>query len=569
MASIIVLVIMAGCAAALFLKGNFVRAFATFMAALCADIVAFGWFDQLSGMLIKNDVLPNWAQAVCFIALFVIAFAILMTLVIMLTRAPIDLGTMPEQAGRIICGLLLGYILSGTLLAICDIAPLSAGFPYQRLDASRPDMEKPSKPILNPDGFIMGLFGITSSGSLAGSQSFADLHPDFLNQLFLNRILANKKVSIRTEQGTIETPSKAAAWPAANLKDSAGNALPVKPGFDLINVRIGFTNKLLRAGSSFTTGQVQLLCESKGEKQPLRAGARRVYPLGYIKTPGRISQKGHSDTISLQQSDFQTGTKFIDFAFYIPSNTEPAAIIFKSSDVALVHGFVTAEEAPKPMPFLQASDATSGFAKIKPPAPLTKIYGVELKSGPRLLESATPEIAGQVQWQAMQTAQSIQPAQFEYAQISCVRAELQKPSDANQSEERQQTNKLPRIFKVPSGYQLLSLKCNNPVNGVAITGDELPVLVDLDGGTHYSCGIVATAKIGGNMTYEIDYCPTNPTDTASKSYPDNIWIAEKAQNVQQFNVLYLVKPGTLLVSVRPGGSQAGVAFDGVEMYQVK
>jgi hypothetical protein len=571
MASIIVLVVMAGCAALLFFKGNFVRAFAAFIAALCANIVAFGWFDQLSALLIRNDIMPKWAQAICFLVLFIITFGILLTLIMTLTRLPIDLGTTPERVGRIVFGLLLGFILSGTLLLIGGLAPLGANFPYQRFEASMPDLQNPKKPLLNPDGFLTGLFGITSSGSLSGSQSFTVLHADFLNQLYLDRILTGKNVSTRTkEQGTIEVPAKTGAWPATNLKDSSGNPLPAKTGSDLIIVRVGFTSKLMRAGSRFTTGQLRLLCKSKGEKQPLKAGAKCVYPVGYIKLPGRVAMKGPAEAITLQQSDFKTGPKFIDFAFYIPAETEPAALIFKSNDIAMVHGLVTADEAPKPMPFMQASELATDFAKIKSVS--AKIYGIELKSGQRFLEGATPAVSDQEQWQTMQTTQSIQPARFERNKIVCTRAELKKTTDASQPGDQEQKNKLPQMLKVPAGYKILSLKCNIPEKGAAIAGAGLPVLLDSEDVAHYPCGIVATAKIDKITTYEVDYCPADLTfannGAVSKPWPENIWITENAQSIQQLHVLYIVKPGTLISSVRPAGEQTGTAFDGAEMYLV-
>jgi hypothetical protein len=62
MASIAVLLIMAGCAAYQYLKGTLTRAFATFMAALCASIVAFAWFEQLADLLIQRETLTDWAQ---------------------------------------------------------------------------------------------------------------------------------------------------------------------------------------------------------------------------------------------------------------------------------------------------------------------------------------------------------------------------------------------------------------------------------------------------------------------------------------------------------------------------
>jgi len=51
MATIAILVIMAGCAAIMFLKGTFLKSFGVFMAVLCGAIVAFGWFETLAVFL--------------------------------------------------------------------------------------------------------------------------------------------------------------------------------------------------------------------------------------------------------------------------------------------------------------------------------------------------------------------------------------------------------------------------------------------------------------------------------------------------------------------------------------
>lgn len=290
MATIAVLVIMAGCAAHQYLKGNFVRAFATLMAALCAGIIAFAYFEQLAGLLIQQEILVNWAHLICFAVLFFVAFAILQTIVTMLTREPIDLGVMPERVGRIVVGLLLGLIISGLLLTAAAIAPLSNQYPYQRFDASRPDTQNSNKPLFNPDGFVSRLFGIISNGSLSGNKSFAVLHAGFIDQLFLNRHLTDKKVSTVIDPGALEVPAKAAAWPAPEgLKDSKGNSLSPQSGHDLIMVRIGLTAKLLKAGGSFTPGQLRLICNEKGEKNRLQGSAEPFIQSAISKSSARSS----------------------------------------------------------------------------------------------------------------------------------------------------------------------------------------------------------------------------------------------------------------------------------------
>jgi hypothetical protein len=116
---------MAGCAAIFFLKGNFVKAFAAFMAALCAAIVAFAWYEKAADLIIKQELLTDWAQMTSFSILFVITFAILLTLSLIILKAPIDLDVIPEKAGRAVFGLLAGFIISGSLISAIAMAPLS------------------------------------------------------------------------------------------------------------------------------------------------------------------------------------------------------------------------------------------------------------------------------------------------------------------------------------------------------------------------------------------------------------------------------------------------------------
>jgi hypothetical protein len=122
MVSAVVLLIIAGCAAFQYFKGTIVRAFATIVIAVFASIVAFGFFEILADVLIKRGdsggmlSLVPWAQALSFLLLFVLTFAILQTAIVQLTRMKIDLGFWPERIGRPVLGIILGLIVSGILL---------------------------------------------------------------------------------------------------------------------------------------------------------------------------------------------------------------------------------------------------------------------------------------------------------------------------------------------------------------------------------------------------------------------------------------------------------------------
>ena len=180
MTSVLTVLIILGCAAYLYLKGTFVRAFATVIITICASVVAFGYFELLANVFISRIILVTWAQPLCFLLLFILAFAILQTIAVQLTHQPVDLGTLAERIGRVVCGLLSGLIISGLLLTVLAIAPLSNSTPYQRFDAYKPDTEKPNKALFNADGFATGWFSIISRGSFSGKRSFAALHPNVL-----------------------------------------------------------------------------------------------------------------------------------------------------------------------------------------------------------------------------------------------------------------------------------------------------------------------------------------------------------------------------------------------------
>jgi len=121
-----VVAIIVGCAIFQYLKSTFVKAFATAIAATCASAVALGFFRVAAATLVSfsggSDVLEQWGELLCFVLLFVVAFAGLMIITSLLTRRPIDLGHWPERIGRVACGILLGFALSSALIDTLTMA---------------------------------------------------------------------------------------------------------------------------------------------------------------------------------------------------------------------------------------------------------------------------------------------------------------------------------------------------------------------------------------------------------------------------------------------------------------
>ena len=372
MANLLILLIILGCVTYQYLKGTFIKSFATIIITICASIVAFGYFEVLASVIIglsdnsQLSALAPWAQPLSFVLLFIFAFAILQTIASQLVRRPVDLGFLPERIGRVVCGIFLGLITSGLLLTVLSMAPLSNKYPYPRFEAKMPDAEKPNKVLFNTDGFATEWFSIISRGSLGGKRSFATLHPNFINQVFLNRHNATNDISIFTSSEAIELPKKrrnekaaAVAWPAPEgLKESTGKTIPPKSGHNLIIVRVGIKKQAVEQAGKFTPSQLRLVCKQKVyDEEPLAGEGENIYPIGYLKTANQLQIKKLDDQIEIGRTDFDNGVRWIDFAFYVPDNFVPVLVEFKQNNIAQVPPLTTTEEAPPTVPFSQPADS--------------------------------------------------------------------------------------------------------------------------------------------------------------------------------------------------------------------
>jgi hypothetical protein len=377
MASLAVVIIILGCAALQYFYGTFLKAFAMIIIAIVSSVVAFGFFEMLANLIISqgNDgsllSLVPWAQMVCFILLFIVAFGILQTVAVYLIRQPVDMGFLPERIGRVVCGIILGFFVSGLLLTALQMGPLPLSYPYERFDPARLNPDKPNGAPLNADGFATGLFGLISNGSLSGKNSFKTLHPNYLNQLFMNRLLGDVS-SVSGIWPAIEVP-KPGVWPASQAVkeqvdkivselrtrggkvqyDSSGKSmsLPVSTN-DTYNptiVRVGIKKRAINRepainGGVFTPSQLRLICTRN------TGGTINVYPIGYMKTQNEIQI---SPEIKLTTVEIQGNTRYIDFVFCLPSGYEPKLVGFKLNSIVEIPtgAIVSADQAPAVEPF--------------------------------------------------------------------------------------------------------------------------------------------------------------------------------------------------------------------------
>jgi len=356
MASIAVLIIMLGCAVLMFFKGTVLRALASIIVAICALVAAFAFFELLANFIIGRadkgsftSIAPI-AQPICFTLIYIIVFAGLQTLVIYFTQEKVDLGLWPERIGRPFCGLIVGFIVSGSLVTVLGMtSSLPMNLPYERFESSSPKLNNPKKVLFNADGFVTNLFSKASNGSLSGKRSFSVLHANYLDQIHMNRLPEN--VSILTSQTpAIVVPSDKAVWPASDrIKEqlsgliSSGdlNSSPGKPSesYTPMIVRIGFKKSAIKSdekisAGTFTASQLRLICKKSSETQePLSGTSINVFPAGHLTGS---SQMEVTKEIKLEAQNIDGSTKDIDFVFCIPNGYAPVLVEFKLNNIAQI-----------------------------------------------------------------------------------------------------------------------------------------------------------------------------------------------------------------------------------------
>lgn len=598
MASVLVILIILIFAGYHFQKGGVIKSFAMLIITIAATIITFAYFESLVNMLVTRVpdrflyIVP-WLHPISFVLLFALSFAILQLIVTQLFRQQINFEKNQEYIVRIIGGILIGFIFSGLLLTVLAMAPLPTKFPYQRFDKNRTEPNNPKKVLLNSDGFVTWLFSKISSGSFSAIKnktSFAAVHPDYLDQLYLNRQGISDKTPIISFGNEIVLPAENAAWFAPEiLKDSEANPIVPKTANNLVIVRVGIKRPSARISSNFTPSQLRLICKPKNSKKTFRGKGRNIFPLGYLKTSEIMQKTKLTEKIELAHEDLsdqlpQGSGKWIDFVFEVPGDLTPLVIEFRQNSIAQVPEPVGPDKALATTIFIPASECAQDFAEIESVGS-AQIYGLSMTAQFKLLEELSLEIKSNDQFKQYQTDNSIEAPQYEDSKINYVRAELKTPTRREQPTTRYRSRSLTGLasmIKPFDEYKLLALKCNNPDVGSEIKGRQLPTLKELTGRIHRPAGVIACGILGSEFIYEIDFCSVTADQredglvladdgTIERTFPETIWITEKTEKVLEFYVLYMVKPGpdVIITAVQPENSQAVGTFKDCQGFMVK
>lgn len=339
-ATLLVIGMIAGFALYQYIKGGIVTAFIFLVAVVVGIAAAFGYYETLADYVKDYGFIGPKAYPLAFFIAFIAAFIIIKEVADNLLRPEISFGEVIDKAGGTALGAFVGYLFAGAMLVVIGLTPYKADWLYSRFEGAINNPPQPSGALLNPDGFVTGLFGALSSGCLKGdnSNSFAVVHADYINQIFLNRHRVSDGVWPIAQNGAVSLTAPGMRAAPENLieapRQEGQQPQPFTPeaGKTLTLVKLQINANLLTPGDSesdvqskMALGQLRLIVKEKQDAGNITSGSgEAVYPIGHINAAGQLAVKP-LDTV-LSDEDLKGVS---DFAFYVPANAAPVIMEFR------------------------------------------------------------------------------------------------------------------------------------------------------------------------------------------------------------------------------------------------
>jgi uncharacterized membrane protein required for colicin V production len=332
LAALLVLILIVGFALHQYIKGGLVSGFISIIAVIIAVCVAFGYYELLAGYLRDYSFIGAKGYPIFFVFLFIFVFAVVREVANKLLKVKVSFGLPIDRVGGPALGAIAGYLFAGGMLVVIGLAPFRTNWLYGRFEDRIGNPPLPNSAFLNPDGFISWLFGVISRGSLEGTNSFALLHADYVNQIFLNRYKISEGISPIAAEGAVNIASPGAGAAPENIAAQPGAQEPGKT-LTLVPLSVSPSN-LVSEGSQeltkFTLSQLRLIAQEKQYAYNLSSGVgEAVYPIGYVDANGVLRLK----PLETELGENVYGQGKLDVAFQVPTTSTAVLLEFRQNIV--------------------------------------------------------------------------------------------------------------------------------------------------------------------------------------------------------------------------------------------
>ncbi len=344
-----------------YLKCSAMSSLSTLMILIIATVLTFSYYEKLAELFVSRGYGVQWAHMGCFVLIFVLSFALLRALRDLLVGgAVLDLGQPVKVGAAVVCGLLSGIIISGNLFVVMGLVPIQSKFIYNRFSPDSPIILKnPQTSFLNTDGFVTGLYGFISRGSMSTGKSFSVLHADYLAQIHLNRIKTGEDILAVTSKKSLVLPSGNAKKPV-RIWDAPdkGKVTVVRMGVVAQNIQSGGAINLATPGRiQFCPAQIRMVCKPSSEMEdPLAGEGKAVWPIGFYEN-GQLIQAKLDEVKSYDIKSAKDRVIWLDVIFEAPDGHEGVLLQFKQDAVVTL---------PKPVPLTEENEQMLEGEETKP-----------------------------------------------------------------------------------------------------------------------------------------------------------------------------------------------------------
>lgn len=350
--TVIILAILVGVAYYHYVQGMFTAAISTFCAFL-ATLIAFGYYEQIVG-LAGQGKMADYAAGMVLLMLYGATYIVLRIILDAAVPGNILVPLYVEKAGAGVFGVLVGMFTAGVFAVAGQLMPFGPGvggyerFPtdamsavaiprdalgrnaqrdvdgqvWDQLKENDLDPARSAGMMVPVDDFVVSIASLSSSNALgtgAGSPTFAEVHPDFLNQAFANRLGPDRggwRTFINSDKATIAKVN--GVFTLGGTPEFADAELtPLRPNKTPLTYKGGSSDVILVVRAAFddlvkdTDGVVRITPSAIR----LLVGDKTYHPIGAMYGESKVGLYRLDDQIIIPMAGASRGA---DFAFSVP-----------------------------------------------------------------------------------------------------------------------------------------------------------------------------------------------------------------------------------------------------------
>jgi hypothetical protein len=492
-----------------------------FLLAVLSASISFATYESLNEALLGKYI-GDYGDAAALMVVFLAVLIVSRLVVDTFVKKNLEFPGIIDRLGAVVFGFGTAMILTGMLAVAIQLLPFGpdilgfdrlvevdrvTGEPVADTGGGSKDpysVRYESHSLWpSPDGFTVRLISMLSAHSFSGRVSFADVHPDFLDELQMLRMGPGKDSRRWVPPDTVEVK---AVWPLEDEQLKNGDPSKRAPENEwlCLRTRVKSPDGAVDSDKShrFAPIQVRLI----GWKTARGKGSTEMYtPIGLAMNVMEDTPMGDHAVVPKDQPIMMPRTAdghLVDFVFDVPKSFVPWFLAYKRGARAEVRESLLRAGPPQPKIVQAITEETA------PPAPPStseqpdRVPGRHVHSGLSRFDRSLP-VALEPDWM---TGTDVDISDGRFHQGHCV-------ADWPLFEAEPSVG-ISNFF-VPPGMKLFQLSVTreeaHSIYGRALqfTRETLAqyTVIDERGQRYFRIGEIRIANVGGQEKLEIQYWP--------------------------------------------------------------